>query len=106
MNQPLFGLDGFLAVGALLFIMGLFTVFMKRTAIMILMGIELMLNAVNLNFVAFSAYFPSVNLHGQIFSLFVITIAAAEAAIGLGIVLALKRNRSTILVEDIDLLKQ
>ena len=106
MNQPLFGLDGFLAVSAILFILGLFTALMKRTAVMILMGIELMLNAVNLNFVSFSAYFPTVNLHGQIFSLFVITIAAAEAAIGLGIILALRRTRSTILVEDIDLLKQ
>ena len=99
----------FLVVGALLFIIGVAGVLTRRNIIVIFMSIELILNAANLNFVAFSRYLQetgSVNaLAGQIFTVFVIVVAAAEAAIGLGIVIALYRNKETIWIDEIDLLK-
>lgn len=99
----------FLVIGALLFIIGVAGVLTRRNIIVIFMSIELILNAANLNFIAFSRYLEetgSMNaLAGQIFTVFVIVVAAAEAAIGLGIVIALYRNKETIWVDEIDLLK-
>ena len=102
-------LSKFLVVGALLFTIGVAGVVTRRNIIVIFMSIELILNAANLNFIAFSRYLQetgNVNaLAGQIFAVFVIVVAAAEAAIGLGIVIALYRNKETIWVDEIDLLK-
>lgn len=102
-------LSKFLVIGALLFIIGVAGVLTRRNIIVIFMSIELILNAANLNFIAFSRYLSetgNVNaLAGQIFAVFVIVVAAAEAAIGLGIVIALYRNKETIWVDEIDLLK-
>ena len=102
-------LSKFLVIGALLFIIGVAGVLTRRNIIVIFMSIELILNAANLNFIAFSRYLQEVGsvnaLSGQIFTVFVIVVAAAEAAIGLGIVIALYRNKETIWVDEIDLLK-
>ena len=102
-------LSKFLVIGALLFIIGVAGVLTRRNIIVIFMSIELILNAENLNFIAFSRYLSSIGsqnaLAGQIFTVFVIVVAAAEAAIGLGIVIALYRNKETIWVDEIDLLK-
>src|SRR5215210_147091 len=102
-------LSKFLVIGALLFIIGVAGVLTRRNIMVIFMSIELILNAANLNFIAFSRHLQetgSVNaMAGQIFSVFVIVVAAAEAAIGLGLVIALYRNRETIFVDKIDLLK-
>jgi NADH-quinone oxidoreductase subunit K len=102
-------LSKFLVIGALLFIIGVAGVLTRRNIIVIFMSIELILNAANLNFIAFSRYLQdtgNVNaVAGQIFAVFVIVVAAAEAAIGLGIVIALYRNKETILVDEIDILK-
>ena len=88
-----------------LFGIGVYGVLARRNAVLILMSIELMLNAVNLNLVAFSQYLQDVALSGQIFALFVITVAAAEVGIGLAIVILIFRNRETINVDEIDLLR-
>ena len=102
-------LSKFLVIGALLFIIGVAGVLTRRNIIVIFMSIELILNAANLNFIAFSRYLQETGsanaLAGQIFTVFVIVVAAAEAAIGLGIVIALYRNKETIWVDEIDLLK-
>ena len=102
-------LSRFLFIGALLFIIGVAGVLTRRNIIVIFMSIELIMNAANLNFIAFSRYLQStgnVNAYaGQIFAVFIIVVAAAEAAIGLGIVIALYRNKETILLDEIDLLK-
>ena len=102
-------LSKFLIIGALLFTIGVAGVLTRRNIIIIFMSIELILNAANLNFIAFSRYLQetgSVNaVAGQVFTVFVIVVAAAEAAIGLGLVIALYRNRETIFVDKIDLLK-
>ena len=98
------GLAHYLTVAAILFTIGVFGIFLNRkNVIIILMSIELMLLAVNLNFVAFSAFLG--DLIGQVFALFVLTVAAAEAAIGLAILVAYFRNRGSIAVEDIHLMK-
>lgn len=91
----------YLAAG--LFTVGVIGVLTRRNVIVILMSIELILNAVNINLVAFSQWFQSVN--GQVFAIFVITDAAAEAAIGLGLMIALFRNKETVNADEIDLLK-
>ena len=97
-------LSHYLTVAAILFVIGVFGIFLNRkNVIVILMSIELILLAVNLNFVAFSAALN--DLVGQVFALFVLTVAAAEAAIGLAILVAFFRNRGSIAVEDIDSLK-
>ena len=97
-------INQYLAVLAKLFALRLFGIFLNRkNVITILMSIELMLLAVNINMVAFSAY--SGNLEGQIFSLFILTVAAAEAAIGLAILVVFFRNRGSIAVEDVNILK-
>ena len=90
----------YLAAG--LFTVGVIGVLTRRNVIVILMSIELILNAVNLNLVAFSRLY---GLHGQVFSIFVITDAAAEAAVGLGILIAFFRNKETVNADEIDLLK-
>src|SRR5918911_3824382 len=99
----------FLVIGALLFIIGVAGVLTRRNIIVIFMSIELILNAANLNFIAFSRYLYETGspnaAAGQIFTVFVIVVAAAEAAIGLGIVIALYRNKETIFADKIDLLK-
>ena len=102
-------LSKFLVIAALLFIIGVAGVLTRRNIIVIFMSIELILNAANLNFIAFSRYLQdtgNVNaVAGQVFTVFVIVVAAAEAAIGLGIVIALYRNKETIWVDEIDILK-
>jgi NADH-quinone oxidoreductase subunit K len=98
------GLAHYLTVAAILFTLGLFGIFLNRkNVIIILMSIELMLLAVNINFVAFSAFLN--DLVGQIFAMFVLTVAAAEAAIGLAILVVYYRNRGSIAVEDINMMK-
>ncbi len=92
----------YLVVAAGLFMIGTVGVLTRRNVIIILMSIELILNAVNLNLVAFSRLY---GLHGQIFAIFVITDAAAEAAVGLGIIIAFFRNKETVNVDEIDLLR-
>ena len=92
-----------LIFAALLFSAGVYGVLARRNAVMVLMAIELMLNAVNLNLVAFAARLQDVS--GQVFALFVIAVAAAEVGIGLAIVILLFRNRASINVDEVDLLK-
>jgi NADH-quinone oxidoreductase subunit K len=99
------GLTQFLIVGALLFAFGILTVLTRRNAVGILMGVELLLNAANVNLVAFDHYGVG-GLHGQIFALFVIVLAAAEAAVGLAIVLAIFHTFKTIDVRAADLLRE
>jgi NADH-quinone oxidoreductase subunit K len=93
----------YLFLSLALFTIGVVGVLTRRNVIIILMSIELILNAVNINLVAFSRMFGSVN--GQIFAIFIITDAAAEAAVGLGIIIAYFRNRETLLADEMDLLK-
>jgi NADH-quinone oxidoreductase subunit K len=90
-------------LSAALFSIGVIGVLTRRNVVIILMSIELILNAVNINLVAFSNHFQSVN--GQAFAIFVIVDAAAEAAVGLGIIIALFRNKETINADEIDLMK-
>ena len=98
------GLPHYLIVAALLFTIGVFGIFINRkNVIIILMSIELILLAVNINLVAFSVYLG--NLTGQVFALFVLTVAAAEAAIGLAILVVYFRNRGSIAVDDINMMK-
>jgi NADH-quinone oxidoreductase subunit K len=98
------GLGHYLAVAAMLFTIGVFGIFLNRkNIIIILMSIELILLAVNINFVAFSSFLG--DMVGQAFALFVLTVAAAEAAIGLAILVVYFRNRGTIAVEDVNLMK-
>ena len=103
MNLPL---SWFLILAAALFSIGLYGVLSRRNAIGILMGIELMLNAVNINLVAFWRYLDTVRLTGQVFAIFVFAVAAAEVAVGLALVISIYRNRDTVVVEEIDLLKE
>ena len=98
------GLGHYLTVGAILFVLGVFGIFMNRkNVIVILMSVELILLSVNLNFVAFSSRLD--DLTGQVFALFILTVAAAEAAIGLAIVVIYYRNRGSIEVDDVSALK-
>ncbi|MEN0652299.1 MULTISPECIES: NADH-quinone oxidoreductase subunit NuoK [Hyphobacterium] len=98
------GLAHYLAVAALLFTIGVFGIFVNRKNVIILMmSIELLLLAVNINLVAFSSYLG--DLAGQVFAMFVLTVAAAEAAIGLAILVVFFRNRGDIAVEDINMMK-
>ena len=95
----------FLIAGAGLFSMGIYGILVSRNAVLVLLSIELILNAVNINFVVFNAMLSDTLLSGQIFSIFVITIAAAEVGIGLAIVLMLFRNRQTANINEFDLMK-
>jgi len=98
------GLGHYLTVAAILFTLGLFGIFLNRkNVIVILMSVELMLLAVNINLVAFSTHMG--DLVGQIFAMFVLTVAAAEAAIGLAILVVYYRNRASIAVEDINMMR-
>lgn len=96
-------LNQFLLLGALLFAVGVYGVLARRNGVMVLMSIELMLNAVNLNLVAFGVQHNVVS--GQVFALFIIAVAAAEVGVGLAIVLLLYRNRKSIAVDEFDLMK-
>jgi NADH:ubiquinone oxidoreductase subunit K len=100
------GLEHYLVVGALLFAIGLYLALAKRNAVAILMGIELMLNAVNLTLVSFSRFIVAPRpIDGQVFAVFVITVAAAEAAVALALVVAIYRHRQTIDMNRINLLR-
>ncbi len=99
------GLAHYLVIGAILFSLGLFTVLTRRNAISILMGVELILNSANVNYVAF-AHFSSGQIDGQIYAIFVIMLAAAEAAVGLAIILAIFQIFHTIDVEAAETLKE
>ncbi|MEL6555010.1 MAG: NADH-quinone oxidoreductase subunit NuoK [Cyanobacteria bacterium J06621_11] len=98
-------LEYFLILAAALFCVGIYGLVTSRNVIRVLMSIELMLNAVNLNLMAFSNYLDPGAIRGQIFSVFVMTIAAAESAVGLAIVLSIYRNRDTVDMEQFNLLK-
>jgi len=98
-------LTWYLVVAAILFGIGVFGVLARRNAVAILMGIELMLNAVNINLVAFWRYLQPDKMVGQAFAAFVFVVAAAEAAVGLALIISVYRNRSTVDVENIDWLK-
>jgi len=98
-------LSWYLIVAAALFCIGLYGVLSRRNAIGILMGIELMLNSVNINLVAFWRYTNPQVIIGQVFAIFVLTVAAAEAAVGLALIIAIYRSRDTVVVEDVDLMK-
>ena len=98
------GLSNYLSVAAILFTIGVFGIFLNRkNVIVILMSIELILLSVNINFVAFSSYLH--DLVGQVFALFILTVAAAEAAIGLAILVVYFRSRGSIAVEDLNVMK-
>ena len=92
-------------LGAGLFCLGLYGVLARRNAVMVLMAIELMLNAVNINAVAYAAYLDPGRLVGQVIAVFIITVAAAEVGLALAIILRLYRNRATANVDEVDLLK-
>jgi len=99
------GLTHFLVVSSLLFGLGLFAVVTRKNAIMLLMGIELILNSANINFIAFAKY-GGLGLDGQIISIFVIILAAAEAVIALAIILNIYHNFKTVNVDEVDSLKE
>lgn len=96
-------LNQFLFLAAILFCIGMYGVLARRNGVMVLMSIELLLNAVNINLVAFGAY--RGNLDGHVFALFVVAVAAAEVAVGLALVLMIYRNRKSIDVEELDALR-
>ena len=96
-------LNGYLILSAILFAIGMIGVLTRRNAIVIFMCVELMLNAVNLTLIAFSKFLG--NLDGQVFVFFVMTVAAAEAAVGLALMIAFYKNRETIDVEDMNMMK-
>ncbi|MCU0535482.1 MAG: NADH-quinone oxidoreductase subunit NuoK [Hydrococcus sp. Prado102] len=98
-------LEYYLLIAAALFCIGIYGLITSRNAVRVLMSIELMLNAVNVNLMGFSNFLDPVEIKGQIFTIFVITVAAAEAAVGLAIILAIYRNRDTIDMEQFNLLK-
>ena len=100
-------LSWYLIVAAALFCIGLYGARSRRNAIAILMGVELMLNSVNINLLAFWRYVETASgtLAGQVFAIIVITVAAAEAAVGLALIIAVYRNQRTVNVEDVDLMK-
>jgi NADH:ubiquinone oxidoreductase subunit K len=95
----------FLILSAFLFSVGVYGVLARRNAVLVLMSVEVMLNAVNINFVAFNALLREVHLIGQVFALFIITIAAAELGVGLAIVILIYRNRATVSIDEVSLMK-
>jgi NADH:ubiquinone oxidoreductase subunit K len=99
------GLQHFLILSAVLFCIGLYGALTRRNAIVILISIELMLNAVNIAMVAFSRYVTPAALTGQVFAIFIMVVAAAEVAVGLAIIISIYRNRETIDTHKIDLMK-
>lgn len=98
-------LEFYLLLAAALFCIGIYGLITSRNAVRVLMSIELMLNAVNLNLMGFSNFLDPQAIKGQIFTIFVLTVAAAEAAVGLAIILAIYRNRNTVDMEQFNLLK-
>jgi len=98
-------LSAYLTLALILFCIGLYGALTKRNTVIVLICIELMLNAANINFVAFSKYGLIPSIHGQVFSLFTITIAAAEAAVGLAILIAIYRNRKSVHIDDYQSMK-
>ncbi len=98
-------LSWYLIVAALLFAIGLFGALSRKNAIAVLMGVELMLNAVNINLVAFWRYLTPENISGQVFAAMVFVVAAAEVAVGLAIVISVYRNKKTVVPSEIDLMK-
>jgi NADH-quinone oxidoreductase subunit K len=99
------GLEHYLVVSAILFCLGLLGVIIRRNLLIIYLGLELMLNAANLALVAFSRFNSNNNLDGQVFVFFIITVAAAEVAVGLALIVALYRKRQTAHVEDLTMMK-
>ncbi|MEO2075149.1 MAG: NADH-quinone oxidoreductase subunit NuoK [Bacillus sp. (in: firmicutes)] len=97
--------SAFLALALILFCIGLYGALTKRNTVIVLISIELMLNAVNINLVTFSKYGMTPSITGQIFALFAISVAAAEAAVGLAILIALYRNRKTVNIDEMDTMK-
>jgi NADH-quinone oxidoreductase subunit K len=102
MNIPL---SWYLILAASLFCVGLFGVLSRKNAIAILLGIELMLNAVNINLVAFWRYLDPIQMAGQVFAVIVFAVAAAEVAVGLALIISVYRRRNTVVADDIDLMK-
>jgi NADH-quinone oxidoreductase subunit K len=98
-------INQFLLLAAFLFSLGVYGLIVRRNAVMVLLAVELMLNAVNINLVAFEAYLRTTQAMGQVFSIFVITVAAAEVGIGLAIVLMIFRNRASANVDDFNLMR-
>jgi len=98
-------LSWYLFLSAALFSIGLFGVLARRNAIAILLGVELMLNAVNINLVAFWRYLSPVQMTGQVFAIIVFAVAAAEVAVGLALVISVYRNRKTVIADELDMMK-
>lgn len=98
-------LSWFLVLSAALFSIGLFGVLARKNAVAILLGIELMLNAVNINLVAFWRYGNLVSISGQVFAIIVFAVAAAEVAVGLALIISVYRRRTTVIADELDLLK-
>jgi NADH-quinone oxidoreductase subunit K len=98
-------LSWYLILSAALFSIGLFGVMARRNAIAILLGIELMLNAVNINLVAFWRYLDPLRITGQVFAIIVFAVAAAEVAVGLALVISVYRNRKTVVADELDMMK-
>lgn len=98
-------LEHYLVLSAVLFAIGLFGALTKRNTLVVLMCVEIMLNAVNIAMVGFSRFITPTELTGQIFAIFIIVVAAAEAAVGLAIVISIFRNRDTVETTDVDLMK-
>lgn len=98
-------ISAYLALALILFCIGLYGALTKKNTVIVLISIELMLNAVNINLVAFSKYGVAPSITGQIFALFAIAVAAAEAAVGLAILIALYRNRKTVNIDEMDTMK-
>lgn len=99
-------INSYLLLGAILFCIGLYGALTKKNAVIVLLSIELMLNAVNLNLIAFSKFGVNASLNGQIFSLFNIAVAAAEAAVGVAILISFYQNRGTSDITDMDTMKK
>src|SRR3989337_388654 len=98
-------INDFLVLGAILFSLGIYGVLARRSAVLILMSVELMLQAVSINFIAFAVYLSPAQFSGLIFAVFVITIAAAEVGLALAIILRIYRNRATANVDEVDVLQ-
>lgn len=98
-------LSWYLLLGAALFCIGIYGVFVRRNAVAILMAVELMLNAVNINLIAFWRYLTPEKSSGQAWAVFVLTVAAAEAAVGLALIISIYRSRDSVIAEDMDLMK-
>ena len=105
MNLESIPIQAFLITSSVLFCIGIWGLLNSRNAVRVLMSIELMLNAVNINLMTFSSYIDNNLIQGQVFTIFVLTVAAAEAAVGLAILLSLYRNRVTVDMESFNLLK-